>query len=69
MVAEAEPPKDALKFIGLSAGKTLPFSFLLDSSGKVLWSGQSPMTLAELNQMIQHSKIPKETVRRLKIVD
>jgi hypothetical protein len=43
MVAEKAPPKNALLWIGRTAGKTLPYSFATSLDGKILWEGPTPI--------------------------
>lgn len=46
MVAEKNPPPNALIWIGRTAGKTYPYSFLAAPDGEILWQGQTPKTVA-----------------------
>jgi hypothetical protein len=42
MVAEPEPPADALAWIGRTAGKPYPYSFVVAADGSILWQGPTP---------------------------
>lgn len=45
MVTESNPPKNSLTYIGLSAGKSLPYTFLVNQDGKIFWQGPRPSSL------------------------
>lgn len=42
MVSDPTPPKNALHWIGLSAGKAYPYTFLLNPDQSILWQGNLP---------------------------
>jgi hypothetical protein len=44
MVSSDDPPENALFWIGKSAGKKYPYTFLADKNNNVLWQGATPET-------------------------
>ena len=44
MVAQPTPPENALTWIGRSAGKPYPYTFIASADGRVLWEGPTPGT-------------------------
>jgi hypothetical protein len=55
MVGDPSPPKNALTWIGLSAGKPLPYSFLARSDGSIIWQGTTPTTAAAILKILTPS--------------
>lgn len=53
MVALDEPPPNALKWIGKSAGKNYPYTFLADAAGVVLWQGPTPANAAKFLNLLK----------------
>jgi hypothetical protein len=56
-VGEADPPAEALKWVGRTAGKTYPYTFAIDQSENIIWEGTTPNTTAELIARISGVKI------------
>lgn len=56
MVAIDEPPTNALRYIGLSAGKSYPYTFLVDVDGKIHWQGPTPSTAAAFLELLSSPK-------------
>lgn len=52
MISDEHPPENALKWIGRTAGKTYPYSFLTDKAGVILWEGPTPTTDTNLASLI-----------------
>ncbi len=46
MVSETSPPANALQWIGRSAGKAYPYSFITSTTGDILWQGATPADAA-----------------------
>jgi hypothetical protein len=44
MVADPQPPPNALTWIGRTAGKKYPYTFVAATDGAILWQGQTPPT-------------------------
>ena len=42
MVADDTPDPIALTWIGRSAGKSYPYSYVVGTNGKILWEGPTP---------------------------
>ena len=51
-VATPNPPPDALKYIGLAAGKQTPYTFLVSTAGQVTAEGPTPTTAAAFLAML-----------------
>jgi hypothetical protein len=58
-VGEANPPAEALKWVGRTAGKTYPYTFAIDQNENIIWEGTTPGTTAELIAKISGLKIDK----------
>ncbi len=58
-VADPHPPDTALYWIGLSAGKSYPYAFIVQPPNTILWEGNLPTkaadTIALLNQIAKRS--------------
>lgn len=54
MVAMENPPANALKWIGRTAGKSYPYTFLAASDGAILWQGATPKGLQELTAVLSN---------------
>lgn len=63
MVGEPNPPANSLTWIGRTANKELPYSFLADKSGVILWQGPTPTDAAGLLGLLPQPAKP--AVRRL----
>jgi hypothetical protein len=58
MVADQTPPPNALIWIGKSAGKTYPWTFLAGPDGAILWQGPTPKTVAALLEILRPAASP-----------
>ena len=61
MVAEANPPTGSLLWIGRTAGKAYPWTFIATPDGKILWQGATPISsaafLAQINSFLSPTTI------------
>jgi hypothetical protein len=53
MVADKNPPANSLTWIGRTAGKSYPYSFVASHEGKTLWEGPTPTAAANFIMVIQ----------------
>jgi hypothetical protein len=60
MVADESPPANALKWIGRTAGKPKPYSYVTAADGSTLWEGPTPSD-AQLLAMFQPATAPQPT--------
>jgi len=52
MVSMPNPPANSLKWIGLSAGRSYPYTFAATAAGVILWQGPTPTTAADFLAML-----------------
>lgn len=57
-VSEGTTSANALKWIGLSAGKNYPYSFVAAKDGTILWEGPTPDSAAAFLSILNTSKKP-----------
>jgi hypothetical protein len=58
MVSDPSPPANSLTWIGRSAGKTYPYTFVASLEGKTLWEGPTPKTGADFIEILQNILTP-----------
>lgn len=56
MVADASPPPNALSWIGRTAGKPYPYTFVVDASGNILWEGPTPTSSDNFLSILRNAK-------------
>jgi hypothetical protein len=63
MVSDSNPPPNALLWIGRTAGKTYPYSFVADQNGNILWEGKTPITSTSFLDLLEKFLTPKSKPR------
>lgn len=56
MVADANPPPNSLSWIGRTAGKPYPYTFIVDASGNILWQGPTPSSSDNFLSILHNAK-------------
>lgn len=56
MVSDVSPPTNSLVWIGRSAGKNYPYTFIATSTGEILWQGPTPIRVAEFLARVKNPK-------------
>jgi hypothetical protein len=64
MVAEKNPPANSLTWIGRTAGKSYPYSFVATLEGKTLWEGPTPKKDSDFIAVIQKTITPTSVKTR-----
>lgn len=65
MVAQRDPPQSSLSWIGKTAGKKYPYTFVATDAGRILWRGSTPTTDAEWQEALTKAQPSRNSVPQL----